>query len=444
MIDIYWLFILTCLFLVFELLVLKIEYSAPGFIFTASFVICSACSFYLAEDWGIEKIQFETFSIIILSNVIFLVVEEIFRVNAKIFKEKKIVLDKYQEKHPINISKSILYVTIILGLICILWSILYIVRYISAGNWNAIMAMYKNVVNTDTSSLGLGKKMLNQFNKVLTALNYILLFVFNYNLSCKKIPKNIICLYIISFIEYMVFRLLLSGGRQSLLFFVIAWFTISIICKTFKENENEIKKANRKYMKNLLIAVVIIFPLFYFLGRFVGRKESDVLYAATSYLATGIYGFEWEVKNHYASTYWGEISFPGLYPILKFLGVIPLNIKPQSFLPFFWHGNTVSMLGRWYWDFGTIGVYIITLLVSISFSYLYYYKIRYAKDSHERNRSIIVYGYLVHILYFAGYDDFVMNILSLNFVLTIIIIYLFYEWIVKRHIKLVFRKQREN
>lgn len=442
MIDIHWLFVLTVLLLAFELLVLRLEYSSPGFIFTASFVICSGCSIYLAEDWNIEKIQYKTFSIIILSIILFLAINEIFRFYAKIIKTKTIIQNKYQEKHPIIISYSVIYATIGLGIICIIWGSYYILRYLYNGNWNAVMAMYKNILNTAPESLGIGKKLLNQFNKILVALNYILLFAYNYNASCIVISKRIKGLYIISFIEFMIFRLLLTGGRQSVLFFILAWFTASIICKTFKENKKEIKKANQRYVLLLLTAIVIIFPLFYFAGRFVGRKESDILYAATGYLTTGLYGLEWEIGNNYASNYWGEISFPGLYPLLKFFGIMPSSLQSQAFLPFFYHGNTVSILGRWYWDFGTAGVFIMIVLTASLFSYIYYYKILYAKDGHKRNISIIIYCYLVHILYFAGYDDFVMNVLSINFIITILLIYLFYRLLIIKRIKVFLKKSR--
>lgn len=442
MVDLYLIFMVSFALLIIELLIFKSDYASPAFIYTASFVVCSACALYMAEDWDIEQIEQDTVILICGSLLIFVIVEEITRYAAFILARcKNASLDKRgggREKQSIEIPNTILNVAIVLALVGIAWSFIYIFRFASAGDWNAMFALYKNTLNTDSASLGWGKKLLNQFNKILVALNYVLLYVFNYNNSCSQMLKKEKRKYIISFILFMFYRLVMVGGRQGLLFFVVAWVTSNLICKTYKVNRHERDRANKKYVKIMLLAVAIIFPAFYFFGRFVGRRETDVMYASTAYLTTGIYGLNWEVRNGYSSAYWGEISFPGLYPILKFFGVIPAELQDQAFLPFLRYGNTVSILGRWYWDFGISGAFVMVGAISFLFSFIFYFKVKYKTDGHKRNISTIIYSYMIYILYFAGYDDFVIHIFSLNFLLIIILICLFYRWIVRTHVKIVF------
>lgn len=437
--------VLVCtILLLFEVILLKMEYTSPAVIFTASFAVCSICTTFLGELWDIQMIQEETFFLIISSIILFVVIDQITRWACILLTGSKIKLRIKEDvkQKPIFVSKTVLYMALMISVVCLFWTCGYILRFAGRGSLNAVMAAYKNVVNTDVASFGLSRKLLNQFMKIATASTYLCLFIFIHNSGCTNIAKKDKVLYYLTFAAFVLFRMLLSGGRQGALFFVVAWITMYYICNTHKMSTVKVKSQRKKYVAYLIVAICIIFPLFYYSGRMVGRKQTDVLYAATAYLSTGIYGLEQEIKNHYHSSYWGEISFPGLYPILKFLGVIPKYLEEQSFLPFFWHGNTVSLLGRWYWDFGVMGVYIMLSLVAFAFCWLYYAKIKYAKNGSKRNFAIIVYGYCVHVLYFAGYDDFFMNFPSLNFTLTMLLLYIFYVAIVQYRVKFTYGRRR--
>lgn len=443
MIDINYLFLAMVLFLLFELSIIKPPFSSPSVIFTSSFLICSMCAMYLGFDWNIAEIHITTFQLIIMSNLIFFIIELIIKNVVSFFKKNELVPIRAckNERRPIVVADSLIFITIIISIVSICWSLMYIFQFIGGGNWNAIMAMYKDTINQNQYTLGIGRIFLNQINKVLVSLVYILLFIYNHNSSCKSVSPRQQKLYLLTFFLFCVHRLLLTGSRQSSLFFIVAWLTIWYICITTKQEKkiDYFSDANINFIKRMVTVTALIFPLFYFIGRLVGRKLTDILYAPTSYLATGIYGLNWEIAYRYSSTYFGEMSFPGMYWLFKLIDVIPENIKPQSFLPFFYHGNTVSILGRWYWDFGFYGALVLTAVTALFFCYIYYFKLRHGSGLHKRNIWIIIYSYCIHVLFFAGYDDFVMNILSLNFFLTVGILCLFYKWFVWEKISLKFR-----
>lgn len=431
------LLIIILAILLFEIYILKVDFSSPSFIITASFLICITASFYVAEDWGLVKIHKKIFELIIYTIIIFLLIEKIFQVHFY----KKSQSPQYKKNNkliPITISKSILKITILLNIVGICWALIYVLNYALAGDWISMMAHYKDDINTDNLSVGNSKIWLNQLSKIIVGLNYILLFIFNNNKSVKDYSLKNEKLFFFSFVTFIIFRIFLTGSRQSSLFFLVAWLTCNFICKIYGGNKEVIKKAKRKYIIVVSFIIAIIFPLFYFIGRVVGRKEGVVLEAATNYLATGILGLENIIESNETSNYWGAKSFPGLYPLLKWLGVIPESATPQVFLDFFSHGNTVSLLGRYYWDFQFTGTLMIMGITAFIFNYIYYKKIKYYTSIHSRNFYIILYCNMIHILYFAGYDDFAINLYSLTFILTTIIIYYLYNFIVIR--KQTFKK----
>lgn len=414
--------------LLIEVFILKVNFSSPSFIFTGSFTLCSISTLFISTSWNFYYLSEETFNVIFISSMLFVVVEEIVRLSASLSinsKKQKIIARKSRNRIPI--SPKILYFTIAMSIVGLLWTSYYIYGFIRSGDWVRIMAEYKDTVNQDVSSLGQEKVLLNQIMKISTVTNYILLLVYNINSINGVFKRGEKKLYIISFILFLLFRFFLSGGRQGVFFFLVAWLTCYYILNTYSSSKKKLAEVNLQYFKILLLVITIVLPLFYFMGRAAGRKESDIIFeAAFGYLSSGIYGFEQIVSQHYSSHYWGAVSFPNLYSMLKFFDIIPQNLKDLGFLPFFNHGNTVSIIGRWYWDFGDVGVYIMTIITSFFYSILYYYGIYLSNSMRNRNIAIILYCILVYALYFAGYDDFIMAIISFNYFLIIILVVIFY------------------
>lgn len=418
--------------LAFEIFILKVNFVSPSFLFTASFLICLCSSVAISEYWGFYYLNSETSRIIIISIILFVIVEEIIRLLAVLFKK---VPDSNKEYHyiynkEIPLPSSILYFSILISFIGLFWSGYYIYGYIRSGDWVSMMAEYKDVVNQDAKSFGFGRILLNQLMKISTVINYIFIFVFNYNSVNLVLSKKKRRLFFLSFLFFLFFRFFLSGGRQGVFYFLVAFLTCYYILSTYNVSRERMRKVNYKFIKIFTVILCIVLPLFYFMGRMAGRKESDfILEASVAYLSSGIFGFENIVKDHYTSTYWGEISFPNLFSIFKLLGMMPQSSEPMAFLPFFEHGNTVSILGRWYWDFGPWGTYIMVSITSCLYSLLYYFGIQNARQLIHRNILVIIYCVSVYVLYFAGYDDLFMNIISLNYFLIfffiVVVYYLF-------------------
>jgi oligosaccharide repeat unit polymerase len=385
-----------------------------------------------------EYVDQQTYNLMLYSTIIFICVEYLVKAFSKASSLRlagrpvaPMTSAVEKERKPFNISSSVLLITIFLTLLGLSWSALLIVKF-GGANLNEMMAHYKDAYNTNASEIGGGFPILSQLNKILTVLNYIFLYVYIYNRSIEKMEKRKGHLYWISFLLYILFRLIFSAGRQTTIFFLMAALTCFYICNVQKINKKIAHKGKKKFLRIMITAMIIIIPTFYIVGRFVGRKTSSTLYdAAFSYLACGLYYLNIIIHNHYISAYGGQISFSGLYPYLSTLGLIPQNAKPMSFLPFCGHGNTVTLLGRWYWDYGNTGVYIMVGIVSAMFSILYYNHVKCSTAIKPKHLSTIYYIFLVHILYFAGYDDFSFNIWTVNYFVIFILFYIFDHFLLK-------------
>ena len=434
-------FFIVLIIFAFEVFILKVNYISPSFIFTSSFLMCLFSSVVISEYWGFYYLNRETAEIIIKSIFLFVLIEEIIRLLALLFRSIPDKSNKYRYiyNREIALPNSFLYLSIIISIIGLIWSGYYIYGYIKSGDWVRMMAEYKDVVNQDVQSFGVGRTILNQLMKASTVINYTFIFIFNYNSINLALSKKKRYLYILSFITFLLFRFFLSGGRQGVFFFIVAWLTCYYILSTYNLPRAKVRKVNLKFLKILAVVLCVILPLFYYMGRMAGRKESDfVLEASMAYLSSGIYGLESIVKDNYSSSYWGEVSFPNLYPMFKFIGIMPQNAEPIPFLPFFHHGNTVSILGRWYWDFGASGTYIMVSVTSCLYAILYYFGIQNARFLKQRNILIIIYCVIVYVLYFAGYDDLFMNIISFNYFLIFVFVVGVYLLLVPQfHIKVL-------
>lgn len=439
MVSTFSLVIFFSILLIAEYFLLRSDIFSPGFLFAASFFMCSVCTWIISKSWNIETISKKTFFIILFGAIIFESVELLVRLSPKVvwkFNTKKRIhmLGTSNEILPLYVSDSVLKIGIILSVVLIVWTFSYVAKYAVKGNWNAMMAAYKDVFNLDPKAFGVSRKILNQFNKVLTALEYLLLYIYCFNKRLNAVSKRRIMLFILNFVLYLVFLFFLSGGRQTVIKFIVAWLTINYLCASFNTGKSEKKREKRKFSFITLCIVSILMPSFYFLGRLAGRKEGMVMDASVGYLSTGIYGLEWMVSKNYTSHYFAQHSFSIIFDFLKFLGFIPQKETFISFFPMTWHGNTVTIFGRWYWDFGVTGCFVLTAIVAFIFANMFYNKINRSQNSAKRDIFVILYGFMVYALFFAGYDDFFFNFPTVNTFLTIILILLFYYYVCIRKV----------
>ena len=237
MIDTVYIALICMVLLYFEMIVFNIDYTAPTFLVTASFTLCLLCTsvighFYPGHYWDITELHIETGFLIVVYILIFIVVDRFCNRLAK----KNITNTIKKEYMALRIQDSILYISVVLGLIALLWGIFNFKKYLTS-DWISSMAAYKLDVNSGAIKENLSSKLLNQLAKVLEALNHVIVFYYLNNKASKvDNPKqNKLC--IASVLLYMVGRMIISGGRQRLIFVIVAAVTGMLISKTYAEGK---------------------------------------------------------------------------------------------------------------------------------------------------------------------------------------------------------------
>ena len=434
MVSIVCLIIYFTVIVLIEYFVLKADITSPAFLYLASFLLCLWAAYILRVEWDLEYLSISTAWLLAVSALIVVVIDCVARASCSAMKR-----GGCEELTIINMPVFLVQVTIAINLLLMVWSLWKSGALFSFGSaLNSTMAAYKETISYG-QELDLPSKVVSQIGKIMAVLTYTEAFVIVNNSAVLKraglkIGRQSKLLLVALVASYFLFRLFFRSSRQSSIFLVIGVLTMYYICMTSTSNKKEKSRGRWKTVFLLLIVTAIALVAFYFLGRIVGRKVSDTpLDAAVGYLATGVLGLNDIVSYGFASTYWGEKTFVGMGDIFHLLGIWPSGVENYSMLPFFRHGNTVSILGRWYWDFDFTGALIILAVLVTLFSFFYYGFVRSNKDGAGRVASIVIYCFLVHIFYFAGYDDFSFNIWTTNYFIQIslfilIILLIFDSW----------------
>ena len=139
--------------------------------------------------------------------------------------------------------------------------------------------------------------------------------------------------------------------------------------------------------------------------------------------------------RHFAITeYFGQSSLSAIYYNFLIGKVLPDNVVDMTYHEFSTeYGNTVTIFGRWYEDWGTSGVFIMISLIACFYSYFYYSNVRNNSDNKFYG---ILYAKIILALAWAGYDDRIAPLLSVNIFSILFLMYLMYILIVIKKIKI--------
>lgn len=414
---------------------------APSFIFSASFC-CMICIAYIFESKLGFEVGFDTFTIFTTAGVLFLLAQLVTSYLAKHIVSSRQILSHtkraLQKPACLSIQRWVLNSTIVLLFIAIMMSVLCIVINTNGGNLNSIMAQYKNGLLYHADSMKL-RFLISQIYKFCYVIAYICLYIVVYNYSKSGIPISKQKRYVFIVALFAVFSMLFTAARQNAVELVVFAFLVYFSLMVRKIERSKIRKT---IVKLIPLAVAMVF-LFYVTSFAVGRntKRSPIEYFAV-YLCGGLYSFNLHVGEPARNLYWGQASFSEIYSMLNRIGVVT-DDAVSSYHSFDLYGNTVTMFGRWYEDFGRAGVYIMTILVSVAFSYFFYKKLYTSVDKGVGSHfARILYCRFIIALVWAGYDDRIRPLFSVSNIVIVILTAIVYHYTVNK--KLVFTISRGN
>ena len=187
------------------------------------------------------------------------------------------------------------------------------------------------------------------------------------------------------------------------------------------------------FIFRLIPVVIILASFFTYAGTLVGRAETQKsgLQNLAEYVCGGLYSFNLHIDEEASTKMFGQASFTYIYAIPQNIGLIPRNDDIMITGEFDMYGNTVTIFGRWYKDFGTVGVFVMTCLVSLFFSKLFYTRIIYSVNKlREHHLARIFYCQFMTGLIWAGYDDRIASLMTMQTITLLIFVTVLYRMLI--------------
>lgn len=251
----------------------------------------------------------------------------------------------------------------------------------------------------------------SQFYKIALILTYISAYVAIYNgvILDKSIFKGTGLIIILGL--FCIGSSIAMGARQpaieTFIFMILTYLFFMVKEQYFDKIKNFLFK---------LIPITIISPFLYILyGILVGRHDGNnvTLQRVTELLAGGIYALNTHIWEPARTTYFGQSSFADVYDKLINFGLLPESAR-MAYHEFDKFGNTLSLFGRWYEDFGILGVIIMSIIVTALFSLVYEYLQRRSNDNIWTHVWTAIFLTELVSLVWAGYDDRIRALLSFS------------------------------
>lgn len=445
--DLYLLLVVTYLGLVYiTLKEFRYELVSPASIFTIGFTFVIVLGYFYRDVMGVS-LELLTYLLMSSAGIIFVGISIYFK------KIKEHSRNKYLAHNAIiefpkrkifvvrNIFREDLFGKFIVRyLIGFGLAAIYVVLINTTGDSDiSRMTQYRNQflhLNGYTGTLT-GLFVLSQFYKIALALTYInsYVHVFNSVMTNRSILKN--KSYIFILLLFIVDSSIFNGARQAAIELVLFNLLVYlfIIIKLGKVN----------LLKLFLVKLIPLFILspviFWLTGILVGRTDGrGPMRIVVDYLAGGIYTLNNYIYNPARTQYWGQSSFADYYDKFANWGWIPDSAR-MSYHAFDKFGNTMTLYGRWYEDFGFLGVIIMSALVAIVFNYVYQYIMALTYDDKRTHLFSILFLMGSISLIWCGYDDRIRALLApsqlIIFIITSVLFWVLYEvrGMVRKHNK---------
>ena len=424
------LFILMLLYLTYTVIsfwLFNCNLLSPSFVFSLSMTVMLSLAYYAATNMEmLFAINLRTFTIFGVAGLIFLATEFLMYSmhTAKYLSNGS--MERHSDKpEPLKINWQIQW--LFTGFLAISLVLAVAVLYMNTGGgtWSQRMALYKELLLYNPENLKM-RFIMAQIYKVNIVGMDLLGYVMIYNMSVCKVSVKESLSYIIDTLLYIAYSAVTTGARQTaveaVLFLAMIYITLNIAA--------EQKKKLWRFIIRSMPLIIVLASVFTYAGTLVGRVETKKsgLQNLAEYICGGLYSFNYHIDEGASTKLWGQASFAYIYAIPQNMGFMPRTDDIMITGKFDIYGNTVTLFGRWYKDFGTIGVYVMTCLVSMFFSWFFYERIISSSNrKREHHLARIFYCQFMTGLIWAGYDDRIASLMTMQTVVFLIFTAVFYK-----------------
>lgn len=415
--------------LLISIMVFNLKVLSPSIIFTASFSLMIYLAFATKDLLGFAVSEL-TYNILSIGGILFVIVEfmimcinrELWHVKEANCKDERKRIALYIRNSTLSIFFLIIIFSLGLALVSVLLS--------TSGSIGNRMEVYKNMLLSDKGNVKF-RVVLNQLYKLNTAIVYVCAYIAVYNWTVCKESISKQKKYFVIVLIFIVYTVFSQGARQPSIEIVLFMFLIYFTWKLKKSDRHKVFRV----MRLMIVIAPIAAIVFTKTAELVGRRTMNrkVLTYISTYFCGGLYAFNLHINEPARNVIWGQSSFADIYQLLNKFGMVPDDYV-ASYHSFERYGNTVTMFGRWYEDFGAVGVYVMVVLVSAFFSILFYRYIYPTYRNQFLHLSKIIYGKLVIALVWSGYDDRIRALISMTNILCILLMIVIYKAFVENHI----------
>ena len=432
---IYLLLLLSTMLFLLAFFISKEDILAPSVIVCLMWMFSAICAIYNIDDWGIS-LHSNTIEVIVIGLLSFIVGGWIGNNMPTITcckKTKKKVAKERAKLSVISVWKPVLFFLIFINCLTVAFQLKWVFSQVgSISTWSETMTAYRSGSsswNTDSVSK---PSMLSNMEILLQVTAYLMTYIGLNNIFAeKKIKRNLLC-----FIPGILFAVdkILNAGRGDILLYIGAIMLTVYICMQTKYEWR--KQISRKYIKYMLIAVVLVTVLFSVSRSWVGRtNESGMLEYVTTYAGGSIQLFDLYMQDpEPPSDVFGKETF---HTLINYLGKKMNHPEWQyiAHLEFRYSngvnlGNVYGAFRYYLYDFGLTGVVVLSLLAAVFYSYMYR-RIQTMKLTSVDGFSwkVLVYMYFAPSLFMFSIADYTYALLF-NFVA--LIKWFVLAWLIKR------------
>ena len=407
---IYILLILFIAILAISYLLFKKEIMQPAVVFCTAYAASVLCATLNINNWNIN-LSPQAFWVLLLGEIEFIIISYIVY---KVFEKKKgKTLESNLKKSEIKISKLfiillVIYNVIVLGLL--LKSVTNIAsQFGEYNNFSQALTIYKD--HTSYSKDAELPNYLTILMKPIISMAYIAIFVFLNNIIYGKgkiqtrILKN--SYYLIFPILYFVQRFM-ESNRGSILNFCVGALAMAVILWSIKYDWKRHIKLRTIAIMVIVACVVLI--LFYFSASLVGRINNKKIFDYITYYVGGsIECFNrWIQEPTKPDVVQGEYTFASTINDLNKLRITDYKLNNSGYSKFIYNGDTA--IGNIYTAYRSwmhdwgIAGVIVLQAILAIVINIVYNKIKYSKK--YTDYIVIFYGYIIYVIFMHPIDSY--------------------------------------
>lgn len=270
--------------------------------------------------------------------------------------------------------------------------------------------------------------LLTQSIQLCKFLSYVFVYIIINNfLYFKKINYLMIVYIAISWGIYG-----LSSSRGGYINFISAYL-ILFFCCLMKKNRWIFKKVRGKAILISIVAIVVFFYLFSYLGTFTGKTEQSngAINQITTYVGGSIVSFDSFIED-YSFSVMDTQPKETLSGIKDFFGYFGFSFDYKIVdLEFYRNGllstNVYTAIRRYVHDYSYLGIPLMGIIIGLLYG-SWYKKVKTAKNDYSF--VTLSYAGLAYPLFYISTDDmFMRGLFSMGTVYMLVYFYLAWIWL---------------